>query len=511
MDVDVGDRVGNYRLIELVGRGGMGQVFAGEHVILRRRVAIKVLRNDVPVDARQMERLFDEARAANRVAHPAIVEILDCGLSPNAGPYIVMEHLEGESLWRALRRNRKPPHLWLARVLAQAAEALDAVHAAGIVHRDLKPGNLFLRPDGHLKILDFGVACLAEEDAAPTPKRPRRIVGTPHYMAPEQTLAEAMTPAVDVYALGVIGFRMLTGTHPFSAKSNEAVFDLHRYAPIPSACRRIPSLPRTVDDVFKVVLDKRPTHRYETCTSFVEALFEALALPWRDEVWPLAALAWISSQETLPPDAVEISDIFDNTPAAHHPWRIRASTSETLSEFPSGLPGEARTPAAAVASSVLELPREENASLLSVFPWLRCPRCEDTFLMRRHLGDVEVELCDLCRGVWLEAGELETILADSLDSDASLMALGRARTGATVIETTVACPACSLPMRPLIISDLDGGAAASGHDPISKLSSRRPVRRPRTEKRSLVLDRCDRCGGLWVDAGELAALQRGSS
>jgi Zn-finger nucleic acid-binding protein/aminoglycoside phosphotransferase (APT) family kinase protein len=448
MAVDIGDRVGNYWLISQIGRGGMGRVFVGEHVFMGRRAAIKVLHQAGSADPDRVQRLFDEARAACRIAHPAIVDVFDCGTSAFAGPYMVMELLEGESLAQALRGNRRPPLPWIASVLAQVSDALGAAHQAGIVHRDLKPGNIFLLSDGRLKLLDFGIARLGEgNEVLP---RSRTVIGTPRYMAPEQTRGEPATPAVDIYALGVIAFELLTGQAPYQAEQSRELFELHRAGAIPSARRLAPGLSPGADRVLAQALAKKPQRRYISARAFCQALLSALGLAGENTTWPLAALAWLGSGEQGLG-----SDI-----AARLDDRARPP------DLPATLPG----PVSAVPSARMS-----------------CPRCDDRALTVRGVGDVELDGCDACGGVWLDSGELEGLLAQSLGPEVAVAS--GAQSGARLLAHA----------RPL---------ASHGVHALTCPACDEPLVRKRVAETKLDIDCCDVCDGLWLDGGELAALQR---
>src|SRR5262245_40165668 len=160
----IGQTFGNYRVTELIGEGGMGVVYLAEHPGIGRRAAVKILRPGLTDNPEIARRFFNEARAANAIRHPGIVEVFDCGTLPSGVSYIVMELLEGENLAARLRQVGQMPVPEARRIAGQTASALAAAHAAGIVHRDLKPDNLFLVPDERdsssemVKVLDFGIA-----------------------------------------------------------------------------------------------------------------------------------------------------------------------------------------------------------------------------------------------------------------------------------------------------------------------------------------------------------------
>ena len=225
----VGDTVGSYKLVQKLGEGGMGVVYLAEHKYIARRAAIKFLLPDLTGSAEVVGRFFAEARAVSLIEHPGIVEVIDCELRSDGRAYIVMEHLQGESLRAYLERVGKldgDPAGALA-ILRQIASALAAAHAQGIVHRDLKPDNVFLHlPTGRspaepiVKILDFGIAKLLGGDEERTSKtRTGQLLGTPLYMSPEQCRgARSVDGLSDVYSLGCIMYELYCGRPPFQAE-----------------------------------------------------------------------------------------------------------------------------------------------------------------------------------------------------------------------------------------------------------------------------------------------------
>jgi serine/threonine protein kinase len=235
-----GTLIGGYRLVDLLGEGGMGRVYVAEHVKLGRRVAIKMLRKELVSNPVAVARFFAEARAVNRISHENIVEITDFLEQPGGDNCIIMELLKGEDLGQRLLRKRIVSLPRALDIAAQTASALAAVHSAGMIHRDLKPDNVFLIERGgstdFVKLLDFGVAKLTDPSGqggiVMHSTAAGQIIGTPEYMSPEQAGGQPVDFRTDVYALGVILYEMLTGVLPFQAKSFGELLIKHMTEPV---------------------------------------------------------------------------------------------------------------------------------------------------------------------------------------------------------------------------------------------------------------------------------------
>jgi serine/threonine-protein kinase len=269
-----GTTVGTFRLHDVVGRGGMGEVYAAEHATTGREAAVKLLHARVAADASMVKRFLREVAIASRVHVPNVVEVLEAGEAPDGSPYLAMELLRGHDLSWHLRQQRRLPVPEVLRLVEQAARGLAAAHQAGIVHRDLKPQNLLLHepPDGGApawKILDFGVSKLRESGATLT--EGGAIVGTPGYMAPEQVSAGRADARSDVFALAAVAYRALTGQPAFAGNDVQAMFDVvYRQPAAPTTL--VPGLPEDVDRAFALALAKRAEDRFDAPTSFAEAL-----------------------------------------------------------------------------------------------------------------------------------------------------------------------------------------------------------------------------------------------
>ena len=264
---------GRYRLLELLGQGGMAKIYRARDAQLERDVAVKLLRPEFGRDPGFLARFRDEARAAASLSHPNIVAVHDFG-EDASGPYIVMELVEGQDLASIIRDNGALAPRQAARVSAEVAKALHAAHVRGIVHRDVKPSNVLVGRDGRVKVADFGIArALAESQLT----LPGTTMGSVHYFSPEQARGEPATAASDIYALGIVLFESLTGQRPFSGDGSAAVAlaRLTVTPPRPSALR--PGVPPTLDAIVARAMALEPSQRYASADAMAAALEAFLA------------------------------------------------------------------------------------------------------------------------------------------------------------------------------------------------------------------------------------------
>ncbi len=264
----VGSRIGKYRLVRQLGEGGMGVVYEAVREDIAARAAIKVLRPEYAANPELAGRFFNEARAANLIAHPGIVRVFDYGAEEGGIAYLAMEYLDGESLWKRIERHKRIALPEALRIARQIASALAAAHDKQIVHRDLKPDNIFVVPDSEapggerIKLLDFGIAKMADEYRGAVRTQLNYIMGTPAYMSPEQCRgSKGIGAPVDVYALGVILFEMLAGQAPFVAVEPGEYLAMHMLQPPPRLSDLVPNLPPPLVEMAWKMLAKEPSER----------------------------------------------------------------------------------------------------------------------------------------------------------------------------------------------------------------------------------------------------------
>src|SRR5450759_3406991 len=271
MEKLVGKELGQFRIVERIGVGGMATVFKAYQRTLDRYVAIKVLPAYHAQDPVFVKRFIQEARSVAKLAHPNIVQIHDFGEQDNI-TYIVMEYVDGGTLKDRLRRPLPPADA--IDFVIQAAEGLDCAHRNGIVHRDVKPANMLLRKDGHLLLSDFGIAKLLETTTNLT--RVGTGIGTPQYMSPEQGTGQAVDRRSDIYSLGIVLFHALTGKVPFNADSPISITVKHLNEPLPIEKLREAGVPLPIEQVVIKMTAKSAADRYQTTDALIEALTSAV-------------------------------------------------------------------------------------------------------------------------------------------------------------------------------------------------------------------------------------------
>jgi serine/threonine-protein kinase len=289
IDTDAGDRGenllgqvvgGRYRLERVVGRGGMGTVYACRHVVVGKTFAMKVLRPGIERSEEILQRFIREAQAANSIGSRHICEVTDFGQLDNGAFYVVMELIEGVSMTRALRDGRLT-HADIQHVFIQIADTLQMAHERGIIHRDLKPDNVLLlkdEGDPHFaKLLDFGIAKMIQAEASNLTET-GVILGTPYYMSPEQARGDPVDHRSDIYALGVMMYRAFTGRLPFMADTAMGVLTRH-LTEVPEAPSSIGNVDSHTERVILRCMEKKPIDRFQAMADVSEALRSCAGRP----------------------------------------------------------------------------------------------------------------------------------------------------------------------------------------------------------------------------------------
>jgi serine/threonine-protein kinase len=313
-----------YRVVRLVGEGGMGQVYEAQHVNINRRFALKLLRREIVTNPEAVARFRQEAWSASSIGHDNIIEIDDFATLPNGSVYLAMEFLEGQAL---SERMRASPSLSLEEalgILLQVCSGLDAAHSKGIVHRDMKPENVFLaRKHGRVvaKILDFGIAKVSGAEGSQSLTRTGTIFGTPHYMSPEQALGRPLDHRSDIYSMGVIMYEAFTGRVPFEAESFMGILTKHITAQPTPPRELAPETPVEIEALILRAMAKEAGDRFQSMSEVLSAL-TAIAEAYAPGVLTarsgalsaqLAAVSGISGAASVTPAAMRVP-----TPARHH-------------------------------------------------------------------------------------------------------------------------------------------------------------------------------------------------
>jgi serine/threonine protein kinase len=301
--------LGKYELTRVLGKGGMGEVWEGEHTLTGRKVAVKILAENYLANRKVVARFGREARAASSVHHEGIVEILDQDKTDDGVPFLVMEFLEGESVGERIRKLGKLTQDEALAIMLPLLDALDCAHQAGVVHRDLKPDNVFILPgprgEERIKILDFGISQKADEIEHGLTQE-GSVLGTPHYMSPEQARGEAGIDArVDVYAAGVMFYECVVGDVPFDAGNYNALLQIILGTPPPSPRSRGADISPAVEQVLLATMDKKRDKRPPSARTFYDLLLEASV---QEEDAILDITTWQFSTPSEPPPPLDFAD-----------------------------------------------------------------------------------------------------------------------------------------------------------------------------------------------------------
>src|SRR5437870_920684 len=268
----VGKVIGHYWIESLIGVGGMGEVYLARDERLGRKAALKLLPDRLTIDETQLSRFKNEARSASALNHPNILTVYEIGAEGDR-QFIATEFIEGITLRASIARGRINPHAALE-IAVQVASALTAAHEAGVVHRDIKPENIMLRPDGYVKVLDFGIAKLTEQrlashdhtvgTTAVLQTRPGLVIGTARYMSPEQTRGQKVDARSDIWSLGVVLYEMVGGIPPFRGETpSDCIASILTTEP-PPLSGVLPDVPLKIESILQKALRKNSDERYQT-------------------------------------------------------------------------------------------------------------------------------------------------------------------------------------------------------------------------------------------------------
>ncbi|MEO8701241.1 MAG: serine/threonine-protein kinase [Kofleriaceae bacterium] len=361
--------VGNYVIERELGRGGMGVVYAAHHRVLGRRAAIKLLADP----AQDVERFFNEGRAAMAIEHPGVVRVYDVGRANDGRAYIAMELLDGDSLAQRLKRSGVVPVRSAVNYARQIAEALSAVHAVQIVHRDLKPENVIVVEGDRVKLVDFGVAKLVGQLAGGVKTISGALIGTPNYMSPEQCEGvRELDARSDLYSLGCVLYAMLTGAPPFSSTGVGALIAMHLYEPVPPLRTKCPSAAPELEALVNRLLAKAPEDRYADARAVVDALSDPALVE-------LASTQDAAATAALPVMTTTVADRLAPQPAETPPPHVSLPMIATTQR-----PPRARrwlVPALAACAA---------AATIVVFAWTREPAHEPVIAQQPPAPDAAV-------------------------------------------------------------------------------------------------------------------------
>jgi serine/threonine-protein kinase len=358
-DPRVGTVIAGYRIEERIGRGGMGVVYRAEHINLRRRAAVKIIAPDLAESDGFRDRFTREARIAAALQHPNIVTVYDAG-EVDGLLYLAMQYIEGSDLAAMLRAEGRLRPYRAVDVCRQVASALDAAHAMGLIHRDVKPANVLI--EGRTAFLtDFGLTKRIEGSHAQLTQA-GDVVGTVHYVAPEQIEGHPVSARTDVYSLGCLLYHCLSGQVPFSRDSDVAVIYAHLSEDPPKLTRVRPELPEALDAVIAKALDKSPDRRFPTCGDLISAARAVVDMSGPLDTSP-------PRRESTPNEiGAAIAGMRDVAAAARRPRVLLAALDAGTRAVARVALGERVDVVEAGGEEVLDRAREERPDLV-VVPW----------------------------------------------------------------------------------------------------------------------------------------------
>ncbi|MBI5489645.1 MAG: serine/threonine protein kinase [Deltaproteobacteria bacterium] len=327
-----------YKLLRLLGEGGMGAVYEAQHTVIGRRCAVKFLHAEIAHNAEVVKRFIREAQAAAAIGHPNIIDIYDVGVTADGAPYLVMEYLLGSSLADELEHRTKLPPAEAAEIVAQALSALEVAHSHGVVHRDLKPDNLYLvrSPNAppRVKILDFGISKIAD------PGKPEdrmtstgMVLGTPYYMAPEQARGDRdIDHRIDLYAMGIVLYESTTGRVPFTGDNYNQLLLKILTEKFPAPRQLEPSLSEAFEAVILKAIERERDNRYRSAREMHDDLLNLL-----DEV--ARARLGVTGEQSLPPLTARPSRSPETVTTAGRTLRVTGAARKRRWALPAAVAG----------------------------------------------------------------------------------------------------------------------------------------------------------------------------
>lgn len=268
-----GQKINNrYEIVKSIGEGGMANVYLANDKILDRKVAVKVLRGDLSSDDKFIRRFQREALSVSNLSHPNIVEVYDVG-EEDGEYYIVMEYIEGKTLKQLLKKRESLTLTEVIDIMTQLTDGISHAHESYIIHRDIKPQNIMIQDDGRIKITDFGIAMALN---ATQLTQTNSVMGSIHYLPPEQASGKGATVKSDIYSMGILMYELLTGTVPFKGDNAVEIALKHMKDKIPSIRKQDPSIPQSVENILLKATAKNPRNRYDTAKEMHEDLLNCL-------------------------------------------------------------------------------------------------------------------------------------------------------------------------------------------------------------------------------------------
>ena len=261
-----------YEIVKSIGEGGMANVYLANDTILDRKVAIKVLRGDLSQDDKFIRRFQREALSVSNLSHPNIVEVYDVG-EEDGNHYIVMEYIEGKTLKQLLKKRESLTLTEVIDIMTQLSDGISHAHESYIIHRDIKPQNIMIEDDGRIKITDFGIAMALN---ATQLTQTNSVMGSVHYLPPEQASGKSATVKSDIYSLGILMYELLTGNVPFKGDNAVEIALKHMKDKIPSIRKQDPSIPQSVENIILKATAKNPRNRYDSAKEMHEDLLHCL-------------------------------------------------------------------------------------------------------------------------------------------------------------------------------------------------------------------------------------------